>query len=217
MNNTHKYGFRPVKAFGAGNSGIPTPYRLHVADSYQATGDGGTPNVGLSIGDPVLRVNDGSIALATTTVDVWGVIVGFEPYWDGTFMKPTSYLPGATTGGSVLDRVSRALVVPVHGMVFECDVDENTTATTYTAYRAFIGENVDHTCVGDTTNASKPKADPRLDISGHAITNSLGWNIVGISDSVENQDFSGTNVKLYVVCNNIQVFDATHGNVGTGI
>ena len=132
-------------------------------------------------------------------------------------MTPTNRLPGATTGGGVIDRQSRALVVPVQGVVFECDVDDATTATTFGAYQAYIHENVDHVCVADLTNASKPKANPKLDISGHATTHTLGWRIVGVSTSLENQDFSGTGVKLYVVCNNIQVYDATGGTLGTGV
>lgn len=215
-NNRARYGFRFVRQ-RSGGTNLPTPIECAIADSYQATSDGAASNVGLSVGDPVLLVSTGTVGLATTTVDVWGVIVGFKPYWNGSFMTPTNYLPGATTGGGVLDRQSRALVVPVENNVFECDVDDATTATTYAAYQAFIGENVDHTCVADTTNASRPKANPKLDISGHAVTATLGWRIVGISQSLENEDFSGTGVKLHVMCNNIQVYDATHGYLQLGV
>lgn len=216
-NNRALYGFRPVRSWPGGGTNIPTPIEMAVADAYQATSDGAASNVGLSIGDPVLKVSTGTVGLATTTVDVAYIIVGFKPYWNGSFMTPTNYLPGATTGGGVIDRQSRALVIPVESCLWECDVDDNTTATTFAAYQAFIGENVDHVCVADTTNASRPKANPKLDISGHATTNSLGWEIVAVSQSLENQDFSGTGVKLIVKCNNVQVFDNTHGRIGTGV
>ncbi len=216
-NNTAKYGFRPVRGWPGGGTNIPTPIEMAIADAYQATSDGAASNVGLSIGDPVLRVSTGTIGLATTTVDVAYIIVGFKPYWNGTFMTPTNYLPGATTGGGVDDRQSRALVVPVQACLWECDVDDNTTATTFDAYQAFIGENVDHTCVADLTNASRPKANPKLDISGHNTTDTLGWRIVAVSQSMENQDFSGTGVKLIVACNNIQTYVDDVGTTGVGV
>ena len=214
-NNVHKYGFRPVKPW----KGTQTPEGLEcaVADSYQATSDGAASNVDLNVGDPVLLVSTGTVGLATTTVDVWGIICAIKPYWNGSAMTYGNRLPGGTTGGTLISRQSRVMVIPVEQYVWEIDVDENTTATTYAAYQAFIGENADHTCVADVTNASRPKANPRLDISGHNTTNSLGWRIVGISDSLENADFTGTNVKLHVVCNNVQVFDTTHGNIGLGV
>lgn len=215
-NNTHKYGFRWARDFNGGRD-CPAGIEYTVADSYQGQADDDATSVDLNIGDPVKMVSTGTVALAQSTEDVFGIIVGVLPYWNGTAMTPTSRLPGATTGGGLLERKSRVLVVPVQEGLWECDVDENTTATTEAAYLAFIFENVDHTCAGDTTNASRPKADPRLDISGHNTTNTLGWQIMGISKSLENMDFSGTNVKLIVKCNNIQVFDATHGNIGTGV
>lgn len=212
-NNVHRYGFRPVKPWMG--TQVPEPIEMTVADAYQATSDGAASNVDLNIGDPVKLISDGTIGLSITTNDVWGVIVGFKPYWNGSAMTYTNRLPGAATGGGILARKSRALVVPVLSYIWECDVDENTTATTEAAYLAFIGENVDHVCVADVSNATRPKADPRLDISGHATTHTLGWRIVGYSKSAENADFSGTNVKLWVVCNNVQVYDATdHHNTG---
>jgi len=214
-NNTHKYGFR----WARDNNGRDCPLGVEytVADSYQGKADDTSTSVDLVVGDPVKMVNTGTVALAVTTNDVWGICVGIRPYWNGSAMTPASRLPGATTGGGLLERKSRVLVVPVEEGWWEIDVDENTTATTEAAYLAFIFENADHTCVGDVTNASRPKADPRLDISGHNTTNTLGWRIQGISKTMENQDFSGTNVKLIVSCNNIQVFDGTSGNVGTGV
>lgn len=215
MNNTHKYGLRLYKVAGVQ---YPSPIEFSVADAYQAKADDTSTNVDLNVGDPVKMVSDGTVALAVTTNDVFGVVMGILPYWNGTAMTFGRRLPGATTGGSILERKSRVLVLPVtNDMYFECDVDDATTATTEAGYFAFVNENVDHTCAGDTTNASYPKADPRLDISTHATTHTLGWRIIQVSKSRENQDFSGTNVKLIVACNNIQVYDATGGTLGTGV
>jgi len=214
-NNVHKYGFRWARSVN-GNQDPPV-IEFTVADAYQAKADDTTTSVDLNVGDPVKMVNTGTVALAVTTNDVFGIVTAVLPYWNGTAMTPSNRLPGATTGGGILERKSRVLVTPVKAGYWECDVDDNSTATTEAAYLAFIHENVDHTCVGDTTDANRPKADPRLDISGHATTNTLGWRIMGISKTLENVDFSGTNVKLIVDCNNVQVFDATHGNIGTGV
>ena len=197
-NNTHYYGFRPFigNPFKGGRS-TPPAMEMTVASAYQAQDDGSGLSVDLNVGDPVKRVSDGTIALANTTEAVYGIIAGFGPYWNGSKMVPTNYLPGGTTW-TLEARKPVVYVIPVNACLWEIDVDENTTATTIGGYRAFIGENVTHTCVG--VSATK-KADPRLDISTHAVTESLVWRIEGISPSAHNADFTGTNVKLLVAAN----------------
>lgn len=198
-NNAHIYGLRI--AFARGGGKIPTPITRVVADAYQGTIDGGGTNVGLSIGDPVKLVSDGSVALANTTNSTYGVIVSVLPYWNATLgrMEFSDYIPGATTSSGVFERRTRVQVVPISDAIWELDVDEATTATTEAAYEAFIGENVTMVCPGDTTIAGRYKADPRIDISTHATTNTLIWRIVGVSP--QQQDFAGTNVKLLIACN----------------
>ena len=214
-NNVHRYGFRPVKPWKG--TQVPEPIECAVADAYQATSDGAASNVDLNVGDPVKMVSTGTVGLSITTNDVWGIVMAVKPYWNGTAMTYGNRLPGATTGGGLISRQSRVMVCPVEAYIWECDVDDASTATTYAAYQAFIHENVDHTCVADLTNASKPKANPLLDISGHNTTATLGWRIMGISPSLDNADFSGTYVKLWVTCNNVQVYDATHGDLHLGV
>jgi hypothetical protein len=201
--NYHRYGFRFYKGqFGE----LPKGEIYHVADAYQAQVDGAGASVDLNIGDPVKMVADGSVALANTTDSVYGIIVAVHKIWESAMSatRPADRVPGGTTGGGVIDRTTQVEVVPARGIVWECDVNDNVTATTEVAYRALIHENVEHACAGDFSIAGRPKADPRLAISTHngaAGGAALGWRIVGISKNQHNRDFSGANVKLLVKVN----------------
>ena len=216
--NVHKYGLRWSRAF-TGKS-CPNPMERVVASEYQATNDGGGTNVDLNIGDPVKQLADGTIALATQQDHVWGVIVGFKPYWDGSKMVPTSRLPGGTAWGTIEERKSIALVVPATPeTVWEVDV--NGTSSSYDTeaeYRAFIGSNCEMDVPGDTSDSSKPKADPMIDPSTIATTGTLEWRIVGISPTEENRDWTGNYVKL-LVSPNIHQHPGTpaEANVKAGI
>jgi hypothetical protein len=156
-------------------------------------------NVDLNVGDPVKLVSDGTVALAAAGDSIYGVITGVAPYYDGTTMVFNNKLPGGTTYGSVLERTSYVYVLPVAGLVFEVDCDENTTATTQAAYTAFIEENCDLSLNADATTK---QARPLLDISTH-VTTTAQWRIYDLSRRID-QDFSGTRVKLLVVCNEVQ-------------
>jgi hypothetical protein len=198
--NVHRYGFR---WYGGQHNSCPKGREYPVADTYQATIDGGGTSVDLRIGDPVKLVSDGSVALANTTDIVFGIVVGVAGVWVSadSAMRPRDRVPGGTTGGGLLDRQTRVLVVPAKQGLWEIDVNDVVTATTEAAYRAFVNENVEHVCTGDVTNSTQPKADPRISISSHAVTAGHGWRIVGISKTVENRDFSGANVKIVVQVN----------------
>lgn len=201
MDNMARYGFR--WAMAANSHPCPNPVRRYVADAYQAKADDTTTSVDLSIGDPVKRLGDGTVALANLGDAIYAIVVGFEPYWNGAAMQPTNRLPGGTTGGGLLERKSAALVVPATAGYWEIDVDDNVTATTELAYGAFAGENCDHVIVADLTNPSQPKANPQLDIAGHT-TATMQWRIEQISSTLSNQDFAGTRVKLVVRVNESQ-------------
>lgn len=201
MDNAARYGLRWSTAANA--HPVPNPLRRYVADAYQAKADDTTSSVDLNIGDPVKRVTDGTIALANLGDAVYGVIVGIEPYWNGSAMQPTNRLPGGTTGGGLFERRSAVLVVPAQAGYWECDCDEAGVATTEAGFTAFIGENVDVACVADITNASQPKANPRIDISTHDPA-SRQWRIEYVSGTRDNQDFAGLNVKLILRINESQ-------------
>lgn len=198
MNNEHYYGFRPHIGNPA-KGGRPSPPTVAktVASGYQAQDDASGFSVDLNVGDPVKLVSDGSIALANTTEAVFGIIVAFGYYYNGSKMVPTNYLPGGSTWTKEWQK-PKVYVVPINACQWEIDVDEAVTATTEATYRALVGQNVTHTCVG--VSATK-KADPRLDISSAATTAGLVFRIEGISPSAQNKDFSGTNVKLLVSAN----------------
>lgn len=197
-NNTARYGFRLHHGGGVTS---PPPVECTVATGYQATNDGAGFSVGLSVGDPVNLVSTGTVALALTTTAVWGVIVGVKQYWDGSKLVSGKYVPGATAWGTIEDRRTILLVQRFDPLsVWAINVNDNTTATTEAGYRAFLGENCTHTCPGDnTTDSSKPTANPKMSIATHATTASLVFRLVGISPT--SQDFTGTGVELLVRAN----------------
>lgn len=195
MDNLVRYGFRVAK--GRFATQAPIPVKMKVASGYQAAP--GAVNVPLRIGDPVGLVNDGTVALAAAGggAAIFGVIVEVFPYWDGTKMVFGDRLPGGTAPGTTaIDRFSYVGVVNALGTVFEIDVDD-TVNTTLQAYQAHINANADHAF----SAVANVGAFPKLDISTVNTTNTLQWRILGVSDSVENQDYSGANVKLYVTAN----------------
>lgn len=198
MANRKEYGFKWNTAY-SGKS-CPNPLVMAVADSYQAQDDASGFSVDLNVGDPVKLVSTGTVALANTTEDVYGIIVGIKQVYDSASgqIKPMNKVPGATTGGGVFERQTEVLVVPASAGIWSVQVDDNTTATTESAYQAFVGENVTHVCAG---NSSLKTADPQLDISTHATTAGLVWRIVGVDQTQNNQDFSDTNVSLLVTIN----------------
>lgn len=218
--NTHYYGFRWSHA--ANSRPMPQPEERAVADAYQAQDDASGFNVNLNPGDPVKLVSDGTVALANTTDAIYGIMVAVSSrgVFDSTIgqggaMKPSRNLPGGTTGGGLLERQSRILVVPASAGVWEIDVNNNTSYTTEAAYQAAIGENANHVCVGVQANS---EADPRLDATSVNTTNTLTWRIVGISNNESNQDFTGENVKLYVRINVSQEAGASaSGNAVDGV
>lgn len=213
-NNVHRYGFR----FYAPLNGpqIPTPETCYVADAYAETADNGSTSIGLSIGDPVRRLADGTVELAKGGETIYGIIVGILPIWNtaaGQFQH-TDYVPSATTGGGIFERKTRVQVVRAEQGIWQCDCDDAVTATTEAAYHALQNSNIDHTTAGDTTNASRPKADPLLDISGTG-TGTAQWRVHGIAPTVENADFAGLYVKLLVTVN--EPMNNVPGGSATGL
>ena len=193
--NTHLYGFR----YHSNLNGVacPQPLKMRVASGYQASP--GSTDVDLNVGDPVKYVSDGTIALAEAGNSIFGVIVGFGPvnYSGSNGYAFDNKLPGGTA--STTARPIFVHVLPVAGLIFEVDCDDKTTATTEAAYIAFIGENCDHSINAD---ADLDKAFPKLDISTH-VTTTAGWRIVDVTRE-PGIDFSGSNVRLLVTCNEVQ-------------
>lgn len=195
--NAALYGLRWVESrFG---SAYPAVEKFPVASAYQAAPGG--VNVDLNIGDPVKKVNDGTVALCAAGDATFGVVVGVLPYYDGAKMVRANRLPGGTTYGSNLERQSFVEIIPIAGQIFECIVDDNTTATTQAAYTAFIGENVD---ISINQTSGDTHAYPKLHITGHEAGGATKvWRIVGLSRR-NNIDFTGLNVPLLVTGNLVQ-------------
>jgi len=190
VDNLALYGFRPFS-----RRTNATPVWRTVATG-QDDRDDAAASVGINIGDPVTQVDTGGVIVCKTTVSPWGIVAAIGPYYDGTRMVYGKALPNQTSWGTVEERRSKVLVWPVEAFIWEVDVDDATTATTYAGYIAFIGENLNHVCVRSGT-----KATPKIDISTHATTEDLDWRVEGISPSLYNKDFSGANVKILVSCN----------------
>jgi hypothetical protein len=193
MDNVAIYGFRPYQGRYSADAPIVPKF---VATTYQAAP--GAVNVDLNIGDPVIRVSDGSVAIAVAgaTNPVYGIIVGVPRVWDAGLgaVRPSDRVPGGTAWTSI-DRQTQVLVRLAQGTLWEVDVDDAVSATTLAGYQAFIGENVN---IIYSASATTGKASPKVDISGHATTNTFQCNIVDVSPSLMNQDFAGANVKLIV-------------------
>jgi len=199
--NKHQYGFRWSVAYNG--KPCPQPMVKHVATAQDDKDDAGV-SIGMRAGDPVKLVTTGGVIVALTTNAVWGIVVGILPYWDGTKMVIGSKLPNQTTWGTIESRRSKVLVVPASAGVWEIDCDVSAAAyDTEGEYQAFVGENTEHVVPGGTATLVAPtdSADPYLDISEHATTNTLGWRIEGVAPTLENQDFSGEYVKMLVTVN----------------
>lgn len=210
--NNHKYGIRFYSSITG--VGRPAALEFHVASGYAPVINTNV-SVGLTIGDPVQLLTDGSVALAgdtTTTGAVpFGVVVGITnaKVDSNNKARPTSYYPTGTTYTTKANE-TRVAVIPFGRDIFEIDADDAVTATTETAYRALIGNNADLVYLLDSSNPDRRKANPMLDISTAAAA-TAHFRILGISKTQENKDFSGNYVKLLVQLNEGRepVFTAT--------
>lgn len=195
--NVARYGFRYFRSkYG---SSMPSPEQRFLASAYQAAP--GATNVDINIGDPMTLVNDGSLAIATagSSGRISHIVVGVKQYYDGTRMRSGNKVPGGQGAYSTnLERQTIVYALRFEDAIWEVDADDNSTATTLTAYQAFINENAD---ISYSASSTTGLANPRLDISTHNTTATLQCRIVGISESVYNQDFSGQYVKLLVTAN----------------
>lgn len=203
--NRPEYGFRPFKPIGGRDNPVPVECVVSTAQSFDVSG--GASNCGLGAGDLVVRDSTGGVILcggeelgAGSAVAPFGVVIGVKPYYDANTGRMTysSVLPSDVAWGTVMDRQSKVLVVPVDWFLWEVDVDDTVTASTLAAYQAMVGCNVNHI---NTATSGMTRPTPKLDISNTATTSSFAWRIQAVSPTQNNQDFSGANVKLVVEAN----------------
>lgn len=202
--NAVRYGFRAVKnRYGGGVFPVEEAW---VATAASFDVNGGAQNVVLGEGDVLVQLSDGSATLAigsegTDSTTILGVVCGIKQYYDTVRGVMTAMGPGVPSDlawGTNLARQTRVYYIPIEACIWAVQVDDAVTATTEAAYQAFIGENVRMVNTGATgTN----RAAPKLDIATHATTNTFPFKIVGLSQTAQNQDYSGANVELYVISN----------------
>ena len=186
ITNRSRYGFRWV---GTIHGGTPPQSRfMHIATGYANR---------IRVGDPVIRVTDGSIEIAAEgDVNTYGIVVGGGYYWDGSNVIPAKHVPGATAWGTVWERRSRLLVMPAKGSYWEIDVDDQVN-TTEANYAALMGGNVD--C--NIANTGDNDATPTIDVSTIAAT-AAQWRVeVAPAPTLDNEDLAGANVKIWVSVN----------------
>ena len=209
MANRTQYGFQPVRP-RAGKSCLQ-PERWPIASGYQGAIQGGN-NVDVNVGDVVKRLATGYLSIAegsektsynpgTVDADIpVGVVVGFEPYYNGTDMTPTNKLPGGTTYGTNFERQSFALVVPIENAIWSVAVDATSASyDTYAEWLAVVGETIDMVNSDGITD----KAEPELDLATIADASSLNqiFRIFGLDVSRDNRDYDAAGFRLLVTAN----------------
>ena len=203
--NRVMYGVRWSVAANGGRA-CPTGIECFVENAQSFDVNGGAANVAIGPGDLVSREASGGMILTdgkeTTPTDPYGVVIKVEPYWDGSKMVFGTTLPSDTTYGTVLERQSKLIVVPITAGVWEIDCDAKHSTATLAGYQLLIGNNCEFINSDYSLNGTARPA-PELDISEVATT-ALGFRIVGISKTMHNQDFTGDNVKLLVEANTAQ-------------
>jgi hypothetical protein len=200
--NRHQYGFRWARAWNS--TAVPPVNEVPVASGLAFTLNGGAA-CDINEGDPVTRLNTGYVTVCegteNTALSALGIVQGIGNHgcvFDGTNMSPINkVVNGGGVYGTNFERQTKLMITPADAGYWELDCDDKTTATTYAAYLAFFEENVDIVL----TAGSEPKLDPMIDISTHAVTATLKWRIVQVSDTMENKDFSGKYVKLIIKAN----------------
>lgn len=219
MDNQHRYGFR--WSTQANGKDCPQPIRKTVVSGQDDVDDAAT-SVNIYPGDPVKLVDGGGVKVAQgvgagEAADmVYGICVGIAPFWSVSegVMRPGSYYPNQTVWGTKEARRGYVYVVPGHWGIWEVDCAfdwENQQDITHvdasydteTEYKTLPGNNVEFICPGSalTGYGKATSADPYVDLNTVATTATLTFRIVDVSQTMENQDYSGAFTKLYVTLN----------------
>lgn len=186
MANLVRKGFRWVGSKYAPGNPVPPIQLIPVADDYATK---------LALGDPVKLVSTGYLERAATNDNVIGVFDGMHQYFDGSVIRQGPHYPASTSYDTNFERVSIARVITAKGQLFEGTCDDATTATTYAAYLALRGENVDFVVAASVGDHSSSQ----IDISTHATT-AEDLRIEDVPDR-NFQEFDAANVRLIVSFN----------------
>jgi hypothetical protein len=189
-------GFRYVPGITGGL--VVNPMPCVVASAY---------GTALYPGTPVIKVSDGTVAIGAGTSVVLGIIDSIVQYRnaDGVVQKfgaGGGYLPATTPTWTAYEDRTIVNVIPcLPGVFFAVPCDDATTFTTLAGLQAAVWENCDGNATAFTANTALGLGTFGLDISTHAVTNTLQWRIVGIMDSVGNDPAGGANYEVIVECN----------------
>lgn len=197
-NNALLGGFRWHKNLMNPSAAEPPYERGLVASGYATT---------IPIGYPVKKLSTGYMEVASPGDSVFGVMAGVIQRYDGSNIVAGGKYT-TSTYGTVFERQTVIRFIPARLQEFRCVADDATTATTYAAYLAFEGENVEWSA-GTAVN---DYAGCLLDISGHNTTNTLSVNLKRLHNK-EFTDFTGLYVPWVVEFNLIQstTFGSTTG------
>ena len=173
-NSTVRTGLRWERSMYAGGNGNPPRVMGRVATGYD--GDLGGADIHLMVGLAVKYVNDGTYAIAAAGDSIAGVVEGILPYYNSTLgaMQYGNYLPNQTAYSTNYSRESQLVIIPVAGQLFRASCDDATTATSYSAYRTLIQNNIDHILVA----GSAPSVQLLLDISTSSGTTATAWSSI---------------------------------------
>lgn len=157
-------------------------------------------SAGLFKGDPVKRVNDGSVIQAAAGDPIFGIVAGARYKNAAGVMVESDYLPASTTW-TLDNQRSIVYVIPATPFtIFEGDADDGVSITTIAAARSVGWENVNHvfTTSGSTSTGL---SGCQLDISTHATTNTLSWRVLDISPYPSGNDVTQILAKYLVIGN----------------
>lgn len=203
MANIQQGGFRYVFS---STHGVPQEFTRELASGY---------GTAVAPGDVIIQVSDGTVAIAGATDEPFGIVTAVSYVLSGK-RTPALVIPASTsftpsTVGSVA--ASYVTFIPTIPSVnfFEVDADDGTTFTTIATQISALGENCSTTT--GTPDATTGTSGFSLDISTHAVTESLVWRIVDIVKRSDN-DPTVTRYKFIVTANHSGWPSAATNRVG---
>lgn len=190
--NTAKYGLRWFNSFG---DACPRGLSVPVA-SGQVFAPGSATGANLQCGDPVKILSTGAtFEDVDLTEEIWGVMVGVKQVFNTAenALRPATRVTSGVVYGTNLERQTLIYVIPAEQGTWE--IDAAFSLANKAAWQDLAGQNAD---LIFTTTAADLNGTPRLAAPTGGGTGTAQFRILGLSPTLENQDFAGANVKLLV-------------------
>lgn len=198
-----------VWQYSLSNRGLGTPpvVRKVVASAYNGAA--------IFVGDVVLAVNDGTVAICTAGLRPGWVVAAVERYKSpsDSLVRSGPYCPCSSSltysGSASLDNPTATVLVciPCRDQVFEATAD--TTGTSWAAAQAYVGEYADlvATAAGDTVTGI---SGYDIDISTHSASDGqfaiVGVPVYGIGQNTMN-DPTAAGYRVLVTVNPSELLD----------